>query len=117
MKLESMRYCALDVAQDALNSRQVLLARIVHVKAHLLNGVGDIRAREGGVLESPSETPVLSQVSHRRADGGGELRRCVDHVMEDLQAVMPALSKISAAYLACERCMSEESQITAMPRK
>jgi hypothetical protein len=35
MKLESMRYRSLDVAQDALNGYQVLLMRIVHVKAHL----------------------------------------------------------------------------------
>jgi hypothetical protein len=38
-------------------------------------------------------------------------------VVPDLQAVMSALSRISAAYLAYERCMPEESQVTAMPRK
>jgi hypothetical protein len=55
MELESMRQRALDVAQDALNSRQVLFAWVVHVKTHLLNGVGDVRAREGEVLESPGD--------------------------------------------------------------
>jgi hypothetical protein len=56
----------------------VLLAQIMHVKAHLLNGVGDVMAREGEVLESPNETPVLSRVDHGRADGGGDLGRGVD---------------------------------------
>jgi hypothetical protein len=30
---------------------------------------------------------------------------------------MPALSRISAVYLACERCMPEELRVTTMPRK
>jgi hypothetical protein len=50
MKLESMRHHALDVAQDALNGHQVLLMWIMNVKAHLLNSIGDVRAREGEVL-------------------------------------------------------------------
>jgi hypothetical protein len=116
MKLESMRQHALDVAQDALNGRQVLLAQIVHVKAHLLNGVGDIRAREGEVLESPDETLILSWVGHGRAGGGGELGQRVDRCRGGL-AVMPALSKIFATYLACEWCMPKESRVTAMLRK
>jgi hypothetical protein len=77
MELESMRQRTLDVAQDALNGRQALFARVVHVKTHLLNGVGDVRTREGEVLESPGETPVLSRVDHGRAGRSGELGRCV----------------------------------------
>jgi hypothetical protein len=38
-------------------------------------------------------------------------------VVADLQAVMPVLSRISTAYLAYERCMPEESWVTAMLRK
>jgi hypothetical protein len=38
-------------------------------------------------------------------------------VMADLHAVMSALSRISTAYLACERCMPEESRVTAMSWK
>jgi hypothetical protein len=109
MELESMRQRALDVAQDALNGHQVLFVWVVHVKTHLLNGIGNVRAREGEVLESPGETPVLSWVGHGSDMSTG--------VMADLQAVMPALSRISAAYLACERCMPEESRVTVMPRK
>jgi hypothetical protein len=97
-----MRNCALDVSQDALDSREVLLARVVHVKIHLLNVVRDVRAHEGEVLERPGEAPVLSRVGERVAD---------------LQAVMPDLSRIPVAYLACERCMPEDSQVTAMPMK
>jgi hypothetical protein len=78
MELESIRQHALDVAQDALNGRQVLFAWVVHVKTHLLNSVGGVRAREGEVLESPSETPILSRVSHGRAGRSGELGRRVD---------------------------------------
>jgi hypothetical protein len=48
------------------------------VKTHLLNGVGDVRAREGEVLESPGETPLLSRIGHGRAGGSGELGRRVD---------------------------------------
>jgi hypothetical protein len=78
MKVESMRYRALDVAHDALNGRQLLFEWIMHVKTHLLNGVGDVRTHEGEVLESLDKTSVLSQVGHRRADRGGEIRRCVN---------------------------------------
>jgi hypothetical protein len=73
-----MRQHALDIAQDALNGRQVLFARVVDVKTHLLNDIGDVRAREGEVLESPGETPVLSWVGHGRAGRSGELGRRVD---------------------------------------
>jgi hypothetical protein len=45
---------ALDVAQDALNSRQVMLTRIVHVKAHLLNDVDNVWAHEGEVWRAPT---------------------------------------------------------------
>ena len=73
MKLESMRERALDVAQNALDSSQVLLARVVHVKTHLLDGVRDVRSREGEVLESTVKAPVLCRISNGSTGGGGEL--------------------------------------------
>jgi hypothetical protein len=42
--MESMRNRARDVAQDTLDGHQVLLARIVHVKTHMLTGVPDVSA-------------------------------------------------------------------------
>jgi hypothetical protein len=73
-----MRQRALDVVQDALNGRQVLFVQVVHVKTHLLNGVGVVRACEGEVPESPGETAVFSRVGPGRAGRSGELGRCVD---------------------------------------
>jgi hypothetical protein len=43
------------------------------MKAHILNGVGDVSAREVEVLESPSKASVLSQASDKRAGGGSKL--------------------------------------------
>jgi hypothetical protein len=87
------------------------------MKAHLLNGVGNVSAREVEILESPGKAWVLSRAGNRRVGGGSKLRRCVDRCHRDLQAVMLSLSRISVAYLACERCMLEESWVTSMPRK
>jgi hypothetical protein len=57
-----MRHRALDIAQDALNSHQVLLTWIVHVKEHLLNDVGDVRAREGEVQTSSGQVESMKPV-------------------------------------------------------
>jgi hypothetical protein len=37
---------------------------VVHVKAHLLDHVDDVRASEGEVLKSPGQATVGSQVAH-----------------------------------------------------
>jgi hypothetical protein len=87
------------------------------VKAHLLNSVGDVRTREGEVLESPGKTPVLNRVGHGRVAEAESLGDVSTGVVADFQTVMPALSRISIAYLACERCMPEELRVTAMPMK
>ena len=73
-----MRERALDVAQDALDGREVLFTRIVHMKTNLLNRVRDVGARKGEVLESSSKTPVLRGIGHGRAGNSGELRRGVN---------------------------------------
>jgi hypothetical protein len=99
MEMKSMRKRSLDVVQDALNGRQVLFAQVVHVKTHLLNNIGNVRARECEVLESPGETPILSRVGHRRSAEAESLGNVSTGVVADLQAVMPALSRISTAYL------------------
>jgi len=55
---------ALDVAENALQSSQMRFPRIMHMKANLLDGVGDVRPSEGQVLESTSKTPKLRGISN-----------------------------------------------------
>jgi hypothetical protein len=55
-----------DIVQDALQSGEVGLPGIVHVEAHLLNGVGDVGARECQPLEGTSEAPVIRGILNRR---------------------------------------------------
>jgi hypothetical protein len=45
----------------------------MHMKANLLDGVGDAGAGECQVLEGPDETPELSQISNRRPKSGRDL--------------------------------------------
>jgi hypothetical protein len=54
---------ALEVAEDPL--REMVLLRVVHVEAHLLDRV-DVGPGDGEVLESPDQAAVGSRV----ADGG-----------------------------------------------
>jgi hypothetical protein len=94
-----------------------MFTRIMHVKTHLLNGVGDVRVHEGEVLESPDETPVLSRVGHWRAGGGGDLGRRVDRCHGGLAGSHADVAQNLRRLLGCEMCMREESRVTAMPRK
>jgi len=55
---------ALDVAENALQSSQTRFPRIMHMKANLLDGVGDVRPSEGQVLESTSKTPKLRGINN-----------------------------------------------------
>jgi hypothetical protein len=43
---------ALEVPEVALCGHEMGLTRVVHVEAHLLDHVGDVRPSEGEVLES-----------------------------------------------------------------
>jgi len=56
---------AAEVAEEALESSEVGLSRIMHVKTYLLHGVGDVRPGEGEVLKCTSKTPVCSGVCER----------------------------------------------------
>jgi hypothetical protein len=95
----------------------VLFARVVHVKTHLLNGVGNVRVREGEVLESPGETSVLSRVGHGRAGRSGELGRRVDRccgrlagshadIVQNLRRVL-GLREVHAGEVAGDRDAEE----------
>ena len=50
MKKQPVVDGATEVAEEALESREVGLLRIMHVKTDLLHGVGDVRPGEGEVL-------------------------------------------------------------------
>jgi hypothetical protein len=95
----------------------VLIVKIVHAKAHVLNGV----ALSGRLKVRYWRAPTILWYSADSAMGVTAEAESIGDVstgvVADLQAVMPALSIISAAYLACERCMLEESRVTVMPRK
>jgi hypothetical protein len=73
------------------------------VKVRYWRAPARLRYSVGSATEGPAKVESLGDVS--------------TGVVADLQAVMPALSKIFAAYLAYERCMSEELGVTAMLRK
>jgi hypothetical protein len=64
------------------------------VKAQLLDRVGNIRAGEGDVLESPDQATVGSQIVDA---GGGDVRRDLG-LEQALQSFMPTRSRISRAY-------------------
>jgi len=91
---------ALKVAKDPLGSSQVSLARIMHVKADLLDGICNVRASERQVLEGTCKTAVGSGIIHRRANICGDLGTSVKggragiaatHTMafQNVQGVLP----------------------------
>jgi hypothetical protein len=51
-----------EVAEEALESREVRLPGIMHVKTNLLNCICDVRPGEGEVLKGTSKTPVCSGI-------------------------------------------------------
>jgi hypothetical protein len=53
----------LEVLKDALRGREMGLTGVVHVEAHLLNRIGNVRPGEGEILESPSQAAVSSRVT------------------------------------------------------
>ena len=53
----------MNVAKNPLENYEVGLPRVVNVKAHLLNNVGDVRPGEREVLERASQAPVGRHVA------------------------------------------------------
>jgi hypothetical protein len=66
------------IANDSLESGEVGLLWGVHVKAHLLDDVGDVGPGEGQILESAGEAPVGCRVGDRGPIVLGELCLSVD---------------------------------------
>jgi hypothetical protein len=53
----------LEVLKDALRGREMGLTGVVHVEAHLLNRIGNVRLGEGEILESPNQAAVSSRLT------------------------------------------------------
>jgi len=51
-------------AEEALESSEVGLSGIMHVKTDLLYYIGDVRPGEGEVVKCTGKTPVSSLVGH-----------------------------------------------------
>ena len=55
---------SLEIPQDVLQSTDVGLPRVMHVKTDLLNGIGNIWAGESEILEGPSYAAIMGGVRH-----------------------------------------------------
>jgi hypothetical protein len=62
VKEEAVVDRAAEVAEEALESSEVRLPWIMHVKTDLLNCIGDVQPSESEVLKSTSKTPVCSRI-------------------------------------------------------
>jgi hypothetical protein len=93
-----------EVAEEALESREVRLPGIMHMKTDLLNCIGDVRPGEGEVLKGPGETPVRSGVSHRGSLNLGQLALSIDRSgarvavshpspLQDIPSILPLVKK------------------------
>jgi hypothetical protein len=69
---------AREVAEEALESREVGLPGVVHMETDLLHDVGDVRPGKVEVLKSTSKTPVPGGVLDWVTLGLRELRLRVD---------------------------------------
>ena len=56
---------AMDVPEDALQSNEVRLPRIMHVEADLLDCVGNIWSAEGQILKGASKAPEICSILNR----------------------------------------------------
>jgi len=64
---QTMAEGALKIAKDPLGSDKVSFPRIMHMKAHLLDGIGNVGPGEGEVLEGTHKAAISSGISNRRA--------------------------------------------------
>jgi hypothetical protein len=85
------------VPQDALHRGEVWLPRVVHVEAHLLDGVGDVGPGEYEVLHGPSKALVADRIGDRGPTA--ETLPCVStRVAQGLHSATPARSRRSTVY-------------------
>jgi hypothetical protein len=95
---------ALEVSEDTLDNSEMGLTRIMHVKTHLLDCIGDVRPGEGKLLESPDQALGDSRVTNRGPCVGGYIdlsihehgtRLVVGHTntIKDIQSVLELLQE------------------------
>jgi hypothetical protein len=72
-KKQAMVEGVLGVSEDVLHGREMRLMRIVHMEAHLLGRVGNIKPGEGEVLENLGQAAVGSWVTNKGHHVGGDL--------------------------------------------
>jgi hypothetical protein len=77
-----------------------MLMRVVHVKAHLLDYVGDVRHGEGEVLEILDQATVSSRVIDRGTRIGGEHSSSAHHHGARLVFALASLLKDILGILA-----------------
>jgi hypothetical protein len=73
LQVEAKVQGASQIAQDVLHRGEVRLPGIMHMKANLLDGVGDIGASERQVLEGSGEAHELNRISNMRDRSGRDL--------------------------------------------
>jgi len=66
--------CAPNIAKNPLQSSEVRLPRVVHVKTDLLNGICNVWAGECQVLKGSSKTAEVGSIRHRGPLSGSNLR-------------------------------------------
>jgi hypothetical protein len=62
---------ALKVAKNSFDEREMRFTRVMHVYTNLLDGIGDVRTGESGILKSASKATVEGRVRNRGAGCGG----------------------------------------------
>ena len=63
--MQAMAESSLKIAENPLNSRQVRFARIMHVKAYLLNSISNVWSCESKVLQGSCKTAIVGRISDR----------------------------------------------------
>jgi hypothetical protein len=78
MDVDAVRHHPTNVVKNPLDETPVYITRRMHVKAHLVDSVGDIRSCEHQVLQGADDTMVECSISGRLASGGKRFRLGVD---------------------------------------
>jgi hypothetical protein len=87
-----------EVAEEALESRELGLSGVVHMETDLLHNVRDVCPSEGEVLKDTCKTPVPGGVLDWVTHGLRELRLCVDWGRAGLASIILARSRMSRVY-------------------